>query len=291
MSSAPDRSHRPRRQFVDRGDQYRSAIFVKDDAQRKLAEASKKKLEKTKRFEGKRSPPRSSPRKFWPAEAYHQDYYKKNPSATNTTGGLRARRVSRETWGKERRRSSGEDLVARFQEALSGGAAQALTPSSTRSRRRTAPNGLPERIRRQPPRGDLRGRRLRRAALLVAGQIRKRHRLAKLLRPMEPATSSSGRTESPWRPHRGSEPPRRVPSWPRFPDGPRPPASATAELRRLRFIRKRRWSGGYGTTAALREVKAESAFEGSSLRATITRAVPPTRTTRSFGSSVCASRS
>ncbi len=66
-------------QFVDRGSQYRAAIFYATDEQKLLAEKSKKKLADTKRF-GKPLVTEILPAgKFWPAEDYHQDYYKKNP--------------------------------------------------------------------------------------------------------------------------------------------------------------------------------------------------------------------
>ncbi len=67
------------RQFCDVGNQYRSAIFVHDDAQRRLAEASKAALEKSKPFKASIVTPIVPAAEFWPAEEYHQDYYLKNP--------------------------------------------------------------------------------------------------------------------------------------------------------------------------------------------------------------------
>jgi methionine-S-sulfoxide reductase len=67
-------------QFVDRGDQYRTAIFYADDTQKKAAEASKEALDKANRFAGKKVVTEilaAGP--FFVAEEYHQDYYKKNP--------------------------------------------------------------------------------------------------------------------------------------------------------------------------------------------------------------------
>lgn len=65
------------RQFCDTGNQYRTAIFVRTPEERKLAEASKaevaKKLGTTVYTEI------VDAGRFWPAEDYHQDYYKKNP--------------------------------------------------------------------------------------------------------------------------------------------------------------------------------------------------------------------
>jgi peptide methionine sulfoxide reductase msrA/msrB len=66
-------------QFVDRGHEYISAIFVYDDEQRRLAEASKKKLEDSHVFNKPIVTPILDAPKFWAAEEYHQDYYKKNP--------------------------------------------------------------------------------------------------------------------------------------------------------------------------------------------------------------------
>ncbi len=66
-------------QFVDRGPQYRTAIFYHDEEQRRLAEQSKRELEQSGRF-GKPIATRILPlTRFYPAEAYHQDYYRKNP--------------------------------------------------------------------------------------------------------------------------------------------------------------------------------------------------------------------
>jgi methionine-S-sulfoxide reductase len=66
-------------QFVDIGPQYRTAIFYHNDAQRRLAEASKKKLEESGKF-GKKVATQILPAtEFYRAEEYHQDYYEKNP--------------------------------------------------------------------------------------------------------------------------------------------------------------------------------------------------------------------
>jgi|ERR1051325_11464516 peptide-methionine (S)-S-oxide reductase len=85
-------------QFCDRGSQYRSAIFVHNDAQRRAAEASKAALEK--RF-GKVATDILPASTFWPAEEYHQQYHKKNPLRYNLyrfNCGRDAR--LKELWGK-----------------------------------------------------------------------------------------------------------------------------------------------------------------------------------------------
>src|SRR3954468_20368643 len=67
------------RQFCDSGSQYRPAIFYVDDQQKKAAEASKAKWEKLKPFKQPILTEITKASAFYPAEDYHQDYYKKNP--------------------------------------------------------------------------------------------------------------------------------------------------------------------------------------------------------------------
>lgn len=69
----------PDRQFCDRGSQYRTAIFYHDESQRQLAEQSKTKLEQSKPFDAPVVTEITAASQFYPAEDYHQDYYKKNP--------------------------------------------------------------------------------------------------------------------------------------------------------------------------------------------------------------------
>jgi peptide methionine sulfoxide reductase msrA/msrB len=66
-------------QFVDRGSQYRSVIFYANEQERQLAEASKKELETSRRFGQPIATDILPLGPFYPAEDYHQDYYKKNP--------------------------------------------------------------------------------------------------------------------------------------------------------------------------------------------------------------------
>jgi peptide-methionine (S)-S-oxide reductase len=67
------------RQFCDSGGQYRTGIFYQDEAQRKAAEASKAALERSKPFKEPIVTPIEMAGPFYPAEEYHQDYYRKNP--------------------------------------------------------------------------------------------------------------------------------------------------------------------------------------------------------------------
>ena len=65
------------RQFCDRGDQYRPAIFYHNDEQRRLAEATKAKHQQ--RFKQPIQTEIVAAGRFYKAEEYHQDYYLKNP--------------------------------------------------------------------------------------------------------------------------------------------------------------------------------------------------------------------
>lgn len=67
------------RQFCDVGPQYRTAIFYHDEEQKALAEESLKKLEAEGRFDGAIVTEIVPAGRFWPAEEYHQDYYRNNP--------------------------------------------------------------------------------------------------------------------------------------------------------------------------------------------------------------------
>ena len=66
-------------QFCDRGTQYRAAIFYHDGMQRRLAFASRNRLIASGRFTRPIVTEIEPFREFYPAEAYHQDYYRKNP--------------------------------------------------------------------------------------------------------------------------------------------------------------------------------------------------------------------
>jgi peptide-methionine (S)-S-oxide reductase len=67
------------REFCDSGHQYRSAIFYNNETQRQLALKSKEALEKNKPFKGPIVTEITQATEFYPAEEYHQYYYKKNP--------------------------------------------------------------------------------------------------------------------------------------------------------------------------------------------------------------------
>ena len=70
----------PGGQFYDRGSSYESAIFYHSDAQKVIAEASKTALQTSGKFSKPIVTPILEAKLFYPAEQYHQDYYKKNPT-------------------------------------------------------------------------------------------------------------------------------------------------------------------------------------------------------------------
>lgn len=67
----------PGGQFFDRGQSYQTAIFYHNDRQKGLAEASKRKLEESGRFSKPIATKILAAKPFYPAEEYHQHYYKK----------------------------------------------------------------------------------------------------------------------------------------------------------------------------------------------------------------------
>lgn len=70
----------PNAQFCDHGTQYRAAIFYGNDEEKRQAEASKQAIEQSRRFKEPIVTQIVTASKFYPAEDYHQDFYKKNPA-------------------------------------------------------------------------------------------------------------------------------------------------------------------------------------------------------------------
>ena len=66
-------------QFCDHGSQYRSAIFFQTDEEKRVAESSKLAIEQSRRFNQPIVTQIVTASQFYPAEEYHQDFYKKNP--------------------------------------------------------------------------------------------------------------------------------------------------------------------------------------------------------------------
>jgi len=89
------------RQFCDSGSQYRSGVFYHHEEQKRLAEESKMKLEQTRKFDRPIVTEIVAAGKFYPAEEYHQDFYKKSALHYKTyrAGCGRDRRL-KELWGE-----------------------------------------------------------------------------------------------------------------------------------------------------------------------------------------------
>ena len=91
----------PNAQFCDHGSQYRAVVFYGNEEEKRQAEASKQSIEQAKRFTEPIVTQIAMASKFYPAEDYHQDFYKKNPTKYKfykyTCG--RAQRLE-QLWGK-----------------------------------------------------------------------------------------------------------------------------------------------------------------------------------------------
>lgn len=90
-------------QFADKGSQYVTAIFYLDEAQKKAAERSKAELEKSGVFKKIVTTIRKAA-KFYYAEDYHQDYYKKNPFHYNIYKNASGREgFLKKVWGEKKK--------------------------------------------------------------------------------------------------------------------------------------------------------------------------------------------
>ncbi|PYI55106.1 peptide-methionine (S)-S-oxide reductase MsrA [Paenibacillus flagellatus] len=102
----------PGGQFADRGHSYTTAIFVHDEKQREIAERSKRRLEASGTFDKPIVTPIVPAAPFYPAEDYHQGYYKTNPVRYQAyyAGSGRAKFL-KETW-KDKKKD--EELKSRL---------------------------------------------------------------------------------------------------------------------------------------------------------------------------------
>jgi peptide methionine sulfoxide reductase msrA/msrB len=87
-------------QFVDRGQQYTTAIFYHTEEQQQRAEKSKQELEQSGRYDRPIVTKILPFTNFYPAEDYHQDYYKKHPIKYKTYRHFSGRdQYLKKTWG------------------------------------------------------------------------------------------------------------------------------------------------------------------------------------------------
>ena len=88
------------RQFCDWGAQYRPGIFYAGDEQREAALASRRRIEESGRFDAPIVTEVTELSRFWPAEEYHQDFYKKDPRRyTSYRTGCRRDARLQQLWG------------------------------------------------------------------------------------------------------------------------------------------------------------------------------------------------
>lgn len=86
-------------QFQDRGDNYRPVIYYLNDEQKEIAEQSRQALQESGRFDQPIVTQIEPAQTFYPAEMYHQDFYKKNPNNFARNHAKRAAFI-KENWDK-----------------------------------------------------------------------------------------------------------------------------------------------------------------------------------------------
>jgi peptide methionine sulfoxide reductase msrA/msrB len=116
-------------QFVDRGSQYRSVIFYHNEEQKRLAEASKAALAKSGRFHKPIVTEIVPFTKFYKAEDYHQDYYKKNPVRYTFYRWHSGRdQFLKKTWGDEKEKMAEDPTGSKYMKPADDVLRKKLTP-------------------------------------------------------------------------------------------------------------------------------------------------------------------
>ena len=116
-------------QFVDRGNQYTTAIFYHSEEQKAFAEKSKENLEKSGRFKKPITTKIREASKFYKAENYHQNYYKNNPIRYKYYRFNSGRdRYLKKIWKDEMRSESQKDHHQKFKKLSGAELKQKLTP-------------------------------------------------------------------------------------------------------------------------------------------------------------------
>ena len=119
----------PGGQFADRGSQYRTMIFYHDDEQRRVAEESRRDLDKSGRFKQPVATEVVKFSSFYPAEEYHQDYYKTNPLRYKVYRlGSGRDRFTKEAWGDEKKPAPGSSKGTGFTKPGDDELKRTLTP-------------------------------------------------------------------------------------------------------------------------------------------------------------------
>lgn len=116
-------------QFVDRGSQYRSAIFYHNDEQKRLAEQSKEALEKSGRYDKPIVTEIIKATVFYRAEDYHQDFYKKDPIRYKTYRQFSGRdKYIKKVWGEEMETKTSESKNEAYTKPSNEELKRKLTP-------------------------------------------------------------------------------------------------------------------------------------------------------------------
>ncbi|MDJ0765816.1 MAG: peptide-methionine (R)-S-oxide reductase MsrB [Myxococcota bacterium] len=115
----------PGGQFADRGPQYRTAIYYHSDAQQRAAVASKRRLGASGRFSASIVTQILKAGRFYPAEAYHQDFYKSNPVRYKSyRAGSGRDQFLKSVWGDASKKTGARSFTKPSKEVLR----QTLTP-------------------------------------------------------------------------------------------------------------------------------------------------------------------
>ncbi len=94
-------------QFADRGPQYKTVIFYHNDEQKRIAEKTKAELGASGHFDKPLVTPLKPFTTFYPAETYHQDYYKKDPERYSSYRELSGRGpFLRHVWGADSKKDT-----------------------------------------------------------------------------------------------------------------------------------------------------------------------------------------
>ncbi len=116
-------------QFVDRGPQYRSAIFYHNEEQKRLAEKSKDELGKSGRFHKPIVTEILQAKPFYAADEYHQDYSKKNPLRYKYYRYASGRdQFLEKVWGQEKDRKMGTQEAPKHDKTSKEDLKKRLTP-------------------------------------------------------------------------------------------------------------------------------------------------------------------
>jgi peptide methionine sulfoxide reductase msrA/msrB len=119
----------PNGQFVDRGSQYRSAIFYHDDEQKRLAERSKEALDKSGKYDKPIVTEIVRASEFYRAENYHQDFYKKNPVRYKSYRHFSGRdKYIKKIWGDEMKTKTSENKNQTYNKPSQEELKKKLTP-------------------------------------------------------------------------------------------------------------------------------------------------------------------